>query len=490
MTETVGQALEQALAYHRAPGMLPAAHGRPLPEGMITLVRLAGGDQALTTQCAESCGEPESEVVAAAVFFIQQVMFANGSDSYRVLGVNPEAPDVRIKEHYRWLVRWLHPDRNTDDWDSVYADRVNVAWQTLRLPDRRREYDLSRVDDVPVIDDFVRPRAAPVRLARHEPALLSSSTVQRLPMLVLGGLGGLAVVVLSLMWLGADEGGRSPGQNVAMAPVELPAALEPALRDRQVVLRDDEPVAQPEPTTARDTLPSTPPALVRAPAPYTAPSPAPAMIKPAIATSLPVAEVVAPRPSAAQPPSQVPALPRSSPAVERPASTPTRVAQSRPMPEPVPQPVVPAAPREAAFVASATAPATAVDPTDPSQDLRIQEAQAYELLREFGRAYQSGDINVLMRLFTADARNNRGGREAIVYDYQSLFSGTESRQLDLTPTGWILREEGGTLLASYRARVRSSGRLRAEVSEGTIRFDLRMVDGRARISQVRHNDGA
>jgi len=141
---------------------------------------------------------------------------------------------------------------------------------------------------------------------------------------------------------------------------------------------------------------------------------------------------------------------------------------------------------------AASAPASAPVPEPPTGQpaALLQEAQAYELVREFGVAYQAGDINALMRLFTPDARNNRGGRDAIVYDYQSLFSGTESRQLQLTPTGWIGRDEGGTLLANYRARVRSSGRLRAEVSEGTIRFDLRMVDGRARISVVRHNDGA
>ena len=481
MTGAVGQALEQALAYHRAPGRLSVAHGRPLPEGVITLLRLAGADQAMAAQCAEASGESQPEVVAAAVFFIQQVMFANGSDSYRVLGVNPNAPDARIKEHYRWLVRWLHPDRNTDDWDSVYADRVNAAWQTLRLPERRRQYDESVVSGLSGVEGFQRVRSVPAHVVLPETALLSSSTVQRLPILVLGGLGGFAVVILSLMWLGADQGAQSGRRAPLEVAVEPPAALAPALADAAAETSDNR-LSQASPTrVAAETpmpIPAPPAAL-----------PDPEAIGPAIAAAMPLDEGAERTSPAVNQVDDVPVAPRIEPALEGAAPPIVRVAVSKPSPSATPLPAALPAPRKMepappvpAVAAPAVRGAGAPEPV-------LQEAQAHQLLREFGLAYQSGDINALMRLFTADARNNRGGRDAIVYDYQSLFSGTESRQLDLTPTGWILREEGGTLLATYRARVRSSGRLRADVSKGTIRFDVRMVDGQARISQVRLDDG-
>ncbi len=487
MTERVGQALEQALAYHRAPGMLPAAHGRSLPEGMLTLLRLAAADQALAAQCAESCGESEDEVIAAAVFFVQQVMFANGSDSYRVLGVNPDAPDARIKEHYRWLVRWLHPDRNTDDWDSVYADRVNVAWQTLRLPDRRREYDESRLRESPGVEEFQRRRPAPVHLALPEPSLLSSGTVQRLPFLVLGGLGGIAVLLLLLMWLGVEQRGTRPAPVLTLDPMEAPAALAPPPTDASVAAEDLSASAGPRLAVSAPLPSELLPPLPPLPA---APEPDLAVAMPEPEASMPQPEVLPQAALSDQRPKVPSAPPKPAPAAESPVSPPTRVAQSPPGPVSKP-PVVESPPlREATAMAPPRAvPVRTAQPT-ATQPVGMEEGRAHELLREFGLAYQGGDINALMRLFTADARNNRGGREAIVYDYQSLFSGTSSRELDLTPTGWILRNDGGTLLATYRARVRATGRLRAEVSEGTIRFDLRMVDGRVRISQVRLDDGA
>jgi len=218
--------------------------------------------------------------------------------------------------------------------------------------------------------------------------------------------------------------------------------------------------------------------------------PASAVLEPAIVASTPVASDVEAARRANEPSVPIPAAPKSPPSAEYSAPPPPRFPEAGSRRDDPPRFAAPAAQPGTTQGWSLPVSAPPTDPPNGGADALLQESQAHELAREFGIAYQNGDISALMRLFTADARNNRGGRDAIVYDYQSLFSGTESRQLQLTPTGWILRGDGGTLLANYRARVRSSGRLRAEVSEGTIRFDLRMVDGRARISLVRHNDGA
>ena len=43
-----------------------------------------------------------------------------------------------MREHMRWLLEWLHPDRNSSDWESVYAERVIEAWREAKagvLPD-------------------------------------------------------------------------------------------------------------------------------------------------------------------------------------------------------------------------------------------------------------------------------------------------------------------------------------------------------------------
>jgi hypothetical protein len=31
----------------------------------------------------------------------------------------------------RWLMEWLHPDRNNNSWDGVYAERVLKAWREV-----------------------------------------------------------------------------------------------------------------------------------------------------------------------------------------------------------------------------------------------------------------------------------------------------------------------------------------------------------------------
>jgi hypothetical protein len=34
----------------------------------------------------------------------------------------------------RWLLEWLHPDRNHNSWDAVYAERVLKAWREVSAP--------------------------------------------------------------------------------------------------------------------------------------------------------------------------------------------------------------------------------------------------------------------------------------------------------------------------------------------------------------------
>jgi curved DNA-binding protein CbpA len=66
---------------------------------------------------------------------------------YDVLGVDPAAELETIRRAWRLKVRLLHPDRHQDSPDDVQAEaaketlRVNNAWDTLRDPEKRHEYD-------------------------------------------------------------------------------------------------------------------------------------------------------------------------------------------------------------------------------------------------------------------------------------------------------------------------------------------------------------
>jgi hypothetical protein len=157
MTEPACAALHEALALLSAPRRPRPSAEQRLPEGMSLLLRLAAGEEEASQAAKAESGEPVETVREAAIFYLQQVCFASGGSSYRVLGVDPDAGEERIREHYRWLARWLHPDRNPDEWEVVFSERVGQAWQDLRTAERRQRYDSSLLSH----DDWSAVVAAP-----------------------------------------------------------------------------------------------------------------------------------------------------------------------------------------------------------------------------------------------------------------------------------------------------------------------------------------
>ena len=71
---------------------------------------------------------------------------------YDVLSVEPTAQLETIRRAWRVKVRLLHPDKHRDSPQDVQAEaaretlRVNAAWETLRDPQRRHEYDVHLVN--------------------------------------------------------------------------------------------------------------------------------------------------------------------------------------------------------------------------------------------------------------------------------------------------------------------------------------------------------
>jgi hypothetical protein len=97
----------------------------PLPDGMLEVIQIAAGhiqsDKKHLTQ-------------EAAVFFLQQVLVSRDNDNFRQLGLNPGASLELVREHRRWLLKWLHPDRNHNKWESTLFARVNSAAARLENP--------------------------------------------------------------------------------------------------------------------------------------------------------------------------------------------------------------------------------------------------------------------------------------------------------------------------------------------------------------------
>jgi hypothetical protein len=125
------QAFDVALKIYRRPSLVRAERRKPLPLDILPLIRIASGSEVapefLTTERAKS----ELEAREASVFFLQQVLLSSKSDAYRQLGLTSHATPEQINEHKRYMLKWLHPDRNRNKWESALFQRVANAAGTL-----------------------------------------------------------------------------------------------------------------------------------------------------------------------------------------------------------------------------------------------------------------------------------------------------------------------------------------------------------------------
>ena len=124
------RAIDMALDLARMPAFAPSMSASPLPADVLEVIRIAAESPEACRAAALTTGEPEPVLVEAARFYLQQVLFRDEADCYRILGIRPDEPREAARDHMRWLLRWLHPDRN-GNWDAVYAKRIVSAWREV-----------------------------------------------------------------------------------------------------------------------------------------------------------------------------------------------------------------------------------------------------------------------------------------------------------------------------------------------------------------------
>jgi hypothetical protein len=124
-------AIELALDLARMPALARSSVVPPLPPNIIELMRIAAASPEACRAAVAETGEPTLVVIEAARFYLQQVLFRPDADCYRILGIQKTASRATARDHMRWLLEWLHPDRNNNSWDAVYAERVLKAWREV-----------------------------------------------------------------------------------------------------------------------------------------------------------------------------------------------------------------------------------------------------------------------------------------------------------------------------------------------------------------------
>ena len=141
-----GNALSQALILHKTPDLRFGLREAALAPDLLGVIQLAAASQPLLAQTAERLDLSETSLLEIVRFYLQQVLFEGDPDAYRTLGATRSADSDTLREHFRWLQRWLHPDRRGEDWEALFTSRVNWAWSRVRNEERRAAYDLS-LDD-------------------------------------------------------------------------------------------------------------------------------------------------------------------------------------------------------------------------------------------------------------------------------------------------------------------------------------------------------
>jgi hypothetical protein len=127
-------AVQDALKAYRQPSRLRLWRHRELPEDFLVLIKICAGDSETTATWAEQADLDKTELQSAAVFIVNHVISRAGNDNFRLLGLPQGANSEDIRIHKRWLLKWLHPDRNHSTWESALFRKVNEAAKRLESP--------------------------------------------------------------------------------------------------------------------------------------------------------------------------------------------------------------------------------------------------------------------------------------------------------------------------------------------------------------------
>ena len=507
-------ALEQALTFLSRTDLVVTARQQPLPSGVTELLKISSGDNEALLAAQESSRHSQEDIRHAAEFYVQQILFDPDGDNYRVLGVDPDDAETKIKLHYRLLVRWLHPDKNSSDWEVVFSERINRAWHALRTPERRREYDeqlssrhRSATGAVPSRE--IKP--AQWRENNSDVRFMSARTIKRLPVAVFSLLG---VGALLALWLFSQ---MQP--NLQAPVVSTNENLQPESRIQAVSNKSAEPEEVPVDTQSiplaetafnplvdeekdipviaevAEPLPIVTPAKMDVPAQTTASSVKPpaslavaeqgkkmkasakTSANPVKPTEVAVVKKQAAPEKAIQPMNIAVAsgaVVEENPVGKRKRKTKTELLAARQN-----ETVV-----ENAAQASNVKVAAVVNKPESQKEI-ASDASVRQFLQRFSRVYSEGDYFALHNLFTRDLTIlGAPPQRTVLRSYRQLFEGSESREISLDHVTWLASDEHIVVIASYQAQVMPRGKAEAQSTHGDIRLDLRMENGQLRIIRL------
>lgn len=210
--------IQVALELAQKPWLARQSSSQPLREDILDLIKLAAGCNDTCRELQRVTGRSPEVLRQVATHYLHVALFFPGASSTRILGLPEGATRATMIEHRRWLIKWLHPDRNDDVWETAHLARVMMAWDELnveRTPFEGKKVDISIVEKIVQAPIVRRGPPSPARGAANERVVALRMPANRVGLrrfgiavaivcaLALAGSGG-ALVLLELYGGAAD----------------------------------------------------------------------------------------------------------------------------------------------------------------------------------------------------------------------------------------------------------------------------------------------
>ena len=126
-------ALKNALLVYRQPVLARTMVRIELPLGIKDVLRVAAEGLDRATLLAQSHGATPQELHSACLVYLQSVVFDQGATDSRLLGLSNIVTQRELRDNKRLILKWLHPDRNHNSWESKLFLRIDAAAKRLEL---------------------------------------------------------------------------------------------------------------------------------------------------------------------------------------------------------------------------------------------------------------------------------------------------------------------------------------------------------------------
>ena len=470
--------LRLVLAFHRSPRSFPGLDDptQSLPKGIKAILELAVAEDQMLLDLRQIAvmGISPAMLRAAVRFFVRRVLFLPGGDDFRVLGLASGASLSEVEVHYGLLMKLLRQDKKFNEESGV--SRVGAAYERLcrseitarpaeavkspvDVEDAEEELDLDLSPSMGrAVNSGLRPPPANANEIIAEDTR-TAPTMRNMMLIV-----GVAVVVFVLYLTQIKMTRDATPERVADLPNASVVATEPVTK----------PVIVPIATSVNET--GSEEDVV------TSEMAQAALVSDAAEKEAKaVAQAEAEEAAKAEAETQATLRAAAIAARQREAEIKARVEEQARAKVKAAAEVKIAAAAKAEAQAKMKAAEEAKAQAATSADL-IRPASLNEMLSVFTTAYQTGDLNRLLNLYSPVVRTNKSIDIAGVRDeYQTLFKNSTERNVQFTNMNWTQKTGYVRGSGQYTVSVKGKDEHPAYEESGDLTLQVESHSGNLRI---------